>query len=156
MRREYLIRKSLEGKQKEEYEKKQKVREALASKFLKSYIQALGGKRVPTELRYEAEKLKHTVDMEDDKTKELKVSSLLVVIDFQTHVDDEYATAGIEDPKVCVTTSRDPSSRLKKFVKEIKLIIPNSQRINRGASKLDEVSTSDGHLSIACKSMQSK
>ena len=40
---------------------------------------------------------------------------------------------------MCVTTSRDPSSRLKKFVKEIKLIIPNSQRINRGASKLDEV-----------------
>ena len=25
------------------------------------------------------------------------------------------------------------------FIKEIKLIIPNSQRINRGASKLDEV-----------------
>ena len=47
--------------------------------------------------------------------------------------------AGFEDPKVCVTTSRDPSSRLKKFIKEIKLITPNSQRINRGASKLDEV-----------------
>ena len=54
-------------------------------------------------------------------------------------MDDEYAMAGVEDPKVCVTTSRDPSSRLKKFIKEIKLIIPNSQRINRGASKLDEV-----------------
>lgn len=54
-------------------------------------------------------------------------------------MDDEYATAGIEDPKVCVTTSRDPSSRLKMFIKEIKLIIPNSHRINRGASKLDEV-----------------
>lgn len=25
------------------------------------------------------------------------------------------------------------------FIKEIKLIIPNSQRVNRGASKLDEV-----------------
>ena len=54
-------------------------------------------------------------------------------------MDDEYATAGIEDPKVCVTTSRDPSSRLKMFIKEIKLLIPNSQRINRGASKMDEV-----------------
>ena len=60
-----------------------------------------------------------------------------------SYVDDEYATAGIEDPKVCVTTSRDPSSRLKKFIKEIKLIIPNSQRINRGASKLDEVRTGE-------------
>lgn len=38
-----------------------------------------------------------------------------------------------------MTTSRDPSSRLKMFIKEIKLIIPNSQRVNRGASKLDEV-----------------
>ena len=45
----------------------------------------------------------------------------------------------MEDPKVCVTTSRDPSSRLKMFIKEIKLIIPNAQRVNRGASKLDEV-----------------
>lgn len=54
-------------------------------------------------------------------------------------MDDEYANAGIEDPKVCVTTSRDPSSRLKMFIKEIKLLIPNSQRINRGASKIDEV-----------------
>jgi len=31
LRREYLIRKSVEGKQKEEYDKKQKIREALAS-----------------------------------------------------------------------------------------------------------------------------
>lgn len=31
---------------------------------------------MPTELRYEAEKLKHVVDMEDDKTKELKVCLL--------------------------------------------------------------------------------
>ena len=54
-------------------------------------------------------------------------------------MDDEYATAGIKDPKVCVTTSRGPSARLKQFVKEIKLIIPNSQRINRGNTKVDEV-----------------
>ena len=31
LRRDYLYRKSLEGKKKEEYEKKMKVREALAS-----------------------------------------------------------------------------------------------------------------------------
>lgn len=73
LRKEYLIRKSVEGKQKEEYEKKQKVREALASRFVFSNSLYPGGKRVPTELRYEAEKLKHTVDMEDDKTKQLRV-----------------------------------------------------------------------------------
>ena len=73
LRKEYLIRKSQEGKQKEEYDKKQKIREALASNYLWWKVWFVGGKRVPTELRNEAEKLKHTVDMEDDKTKELKV-----------------------------------------------------------------------------------
>lgn len=39
---------------------------------------------------------------------------------------------GVEDPKVVLTTSRNPSSRLQQFVKELRLLIPNSQRINRG------------------------
>ena len=34
LRKEYLIRKSQEGKQKEEYDKKQKIREALESNYL--------------------------------------------------------------------------------------------------------------------------
>ena len=73
LRKEYLYRKSLEGKQKEEYEKKQKIRDALACGCTKNLVLCLAGKKVPTELRYEAEKLKHVVDLEDDKTKELKV-----------------------------------------------------------------------------------
>ena len=36
-----------------------------------------------------------------------------------TSQDDEYRWAGVEDPKVMITTSRDPSARLKKFVKVI-------------------------------------
>lgn len=32
-------------------------------------------------------------------------------------MDDEYKWAGVEDPKVMITTSRDPSSRLKMFAK---------------------------------------
>lgn len=51
-------------------------------------------------------------------------------------IDDEYAMAGVRDPKVCVTTSRDPSSRLKQFAKELKLVVPNAQRINRGNHKV--------------------
>lgn len=35
----------------------------------------------------------------------------------RTHVDDEYAHAGEADPKVLVTTSREPSSRLVQFAK---------------------------------------
>ena len=47
-------------------------------------------------------------------------------------MDDEYAHAGEEDPRVLITTSRDPSTRLVSFAKELKLIFPNSKRINRG------------------------
>ncbi len=49
-----------------------------------------------------------------------------------TAFDDEYKWAGVTDPKIIITTSHGPSSRLKQFAKEMKLIIPNSQRINRG------------------------
>jgi len=50
----------------------------------------------------------------------------------RTHIDDEYAHAAEREPKVLITTSRDPSSRLVQFAKELKLVFPNSQRINRG------------------------
>jgi U3 small nucleolar ribonucleoprotein protein IMP4 len=40
---------------------------------------------------------------------------------------------------VCVTTSRDPSSRLKQFAKEVRLLFPNSARVNRGNSRVDEL-----------------
>lgn len=33
--------------------------------------------------------------------------------------DDEYRWAGVEDPKVIITTSHDPSSKLKQFSKVI-------------------------------------
>jgi hypothetical protein len=45
------------------------------------------------------------------------VSTLLLLLPPQSHIDDEYASAAISDPKVCVTTSREPSSRLKQFAK---------------------------------------
>ena len=32
-------------------------------------------------------------------------------------MDDEYGWAGVEDPKVVITTSHSPSSRLKQFAK---------------------------------------
>jgi len=46
--------------------------------------------------------------------------------------DSEYAQAGVLDPKVFITTSRDPSQRLVQFAKELKLVWPNSEKINRG------------------------
>lgn len=56
-----------------------------------------------------------------------------------THIDDEYAKIGLHDPKICITTSRDPSSRLKQFAKEVKICIPNSQVVNRGTYRIDEL-----------------
>ena len=38
-------------------------------------------------------------------------------LDLSSHMDDEYAWAGVEDPKVVITTSHSPSSRLKQFAK---------------------------------------
>ena len=110
LRREYLYRKSLEGKEKEEYEKKRLLRQALQE-----------GKPIPTELRAEEQQLRKEIELEDDNTGVQR-----------THVDDEYRNAGAREPKILLTTSRDPSSRLKAFAKELKLVFPNAQRMNRG------------------------
>ncbi len=54
-------------------------------------------------------------------------------------LDDEYARAGVHDPKIFITTSRKPSSRLIQFVKELRLIFPNSIKVNRGAYILPQL-----------------
>jgi hypothetical protein len=38
-----------------------------------------------------------------------------------THIDNEYSRAGIQDPKIVITTSRDPSSKLLQFSKVLTL-----------------------------------
>jgi U3 small nucleolar ribonucleoprotein protein IMP4 len=37
------------------------------------------------------------------------------------------------DPQILITTSRDPSKRLLQFLKEMAILIPNAERINRGS-----------------------
>jgi hypothetical protein len=64
------------------------------------------GKPIPSELRREEGQLRKEVELEDDNTAVPR-----------SHIDDEYAHAGEADPKVLVTTSRDPSSRLIQFAK---------------------------------------
>ena len=34
-----------------------------------------------------------------------------------SHIDDEYQLAGVDDPRILITTSRSPSARLKQFAK---------------------------------------
>ncbi|KAG5049263.1 hypothetical protein JHK85_010366 [Glycine max] len=110
LRREYLYRKSLEGKERLLYEKKRKIREALQE-----------AKPIPTELRNEEAALRRAIDLEDENTAVPR-----------THIDDEYAYAAEKDPKILLTTSRDPSAPLQQFVKELSFVFPNAQRMNRG------------------------
>ncbi|KAG0468027.1 hypothetical protein HPP92_017355 [Vanilla planifolia] len=117
LRREYLYRKSLEGKEREYYEKKRKIREALAE-----------GKPIPTELRNEEAELRKEIDLEDEQT---AVPNSLI--------DDEYANATTKDPKILLTTSRNPSAPLTQFVKELKIVFPNAMRMNRGGQVISEI-----------------
>lgn len=99
------------------YEKKRKIKEALQE-----------GKPIPTELRNEEAALRQEIDLEDENTAIPR-----------SHIDDEYANATERDPKILLTTSRDPSSPLTQFVKELKFVFPNAQRMNRGGQVISEI-----------------
>ncbi|KAG4306484.1 hypothetical protein PORY_000472, partial [Pneumocystis oryctolagi] len=58
-----------------------------------------------------------------------------------SRMDDEYGNLGEREPSVLITTSREPSTRLSQFAKEIKLLIPNSRRINRGNYIISDIVT---------------
>uniref|UniRef100_A0A3B5MJY1 Brix domain-containing protein n=1 Tax=Xiphophorus couchianus TaxID=32473 RepID=A0A3B5MJY1_9TELE len=112
LRREYLYRKAQEDRLRTIEEKKLKLKDALDE-----------NSPLPPDVRREALGLQKLVEYDDEGA---EVSS---------HMDDEYKWAGVEDPKLMVTTSRDPSSRLKMFAKclqEVKLMFPGAQRMNRG------------------------
>ena len=112
-RREYLYRKAQELQDSQLQQKRQIIKQALAQ-----------GKPLPKELA-EDESLQKDFRY-DQSLKEGEEADDL-------QVDDEYAaTSGIMDPRIIVTTSRDPSTRLSQFAKEIKLLFPNAVRLNRG------------------------
>ncbi|WFD32764.1 snoRNA-binding rRNA-processing protein imp4 [Malassezia sp. CBS 17886] len=116
-RREYVYKKALEAKQRQVYDRKQQIRAALAS-----------GKPLPPELRgKEAEELAQSMNL--DAAQAAPTAS----------IDDEYSRAGQYDPRVLITTSRSPSSRLSQFAKELRLVFPNSTRLNRGTYTVNEL-----------------
>lgn len=109
-RREFVYKKSIEQRQKAIEEKRNRLKRALDE-----------NKLIPSDLRKEALDIQKNLDWKDPGA-----DGIL------SNVDDEYKWAGVQDPKIVITTSHTPSSRLKQFAKEIKLLFPNSQRINRG------------------------
>jgi U3 small nucleolar ribonucleoprotein protein IMP4 len=86
------------------------------------------GKAIPTELRGVESDLRKELEYDDDKH-----------IQPRSHMDDEYQNAGMFDPRIAITTSRDPSARLKKFAQEVRLIFPNAVRLNRGAHTIGDL-----------------
>lgn len=117
LRREFLYRKSLEGRRAREYDNRLAIRNALAE-----------GRPIPTNLR-NAEANLRTLDAYKDVLHDAPSS----------HIDDEYANAALAPPRIVITTSRDPSSSLSQFAKELKLMFPNSQRLNRGNVVIKEL-----------------
>ncbi|KXS10889.1 Brix-domain-containing protein [Gonapodya prolifera JEL478] len=122
LRREYLYRKAIEDKEKSIFDRKRRLQEAIKD-----------GKPIPYDLKQDGAQL--TKDMMFDEDMDEPTS----------HIDDEYSTAGMRDPKILITTSRDPSSRLLQFAKELRLVFPNSQRVNRGGYVMKD-------LADACRS----
>lgn len=116
-RKEYLYRKNSESIQRSLYEKKRKFKQALQD-----------GKPIPTELRNEEAELRRQIDLEDEQTANLRPA-----------IDDEYANASDKDPKIMITTSHNPSAPLTQFVKEMKIVFPNAQKMNRGGQTQSEI-----------------
>ena len=66
------------------------------------------GKPIPSELRKEEGILRKQIQLDDA----LNDGSAAI-----PDIDDEYGRAGIDDPKIFLTTCRDPSTRLVQFAK---------------------------------------
>jgi U3 small nucleolar ribonucleoprotein protein IMP4 len=116
-RQEFLERKQKEGVQASIHARKQQLKSAIEN-----------AKPLPGHLYRDAVTLKKFVELDDEETAKLR-----------TTVDDEYALAGVEDPKILVTTSRDPSQKLMEFTKEVRLMLPNAVRMNRGGIAVQQV-----------------
>jgi U3 small nucleolar ribonucleoprotein protein IMP4 len=116
-RKEYIFKKNEEIKNKLVYEKKMKLKRALEEE-----------KPIPSELKKDSEGLLQELEYEDDNT--ILPNSV---------VDDEYASNKYQEPKILITTSRTPSQRLIQFLKEMRIIMPNSVRLNRGNIVIKEL-----------------
>lgn len=122
LRREYLYRKTAEIRHKTTQDKKDKIK-----KSLEDHTPIHG------DLRKDALALQKKLKWSDDGAKEAAaISGISGGANTANSQDDEYRWAGCEDPKILITTSHNPSATLKQFVKEMRLIFPNAQRVNRG------------------------
>ncbi|KAI9886963.1 MAG: snoRNA-binding rRNA-processing protein imp4 [Watsoniomyces obsoletus] len=122
-RRDYLYRRALTLKDAEVAQKRAKLKASLASgKPLGPEI--ANDKQLRRDYRFDESRADRTAEEE-------------------LELDDEYAQlSGVVEPRVLVSTSRDPSSRLSTFAKEIRLLFPTSIRLNRGNVVLPQLVSS--------------
>lgn len=112
-RRDYLYRRALTLRDAELASKRAALKQSLAS-----------GKPLTKDLSEDTNLRK------DFKYDESRVDR---TVEEELGLDDEYSQlSGVVDPRIVVTTSRDPSSRLSTFSKEIRLLLPTAVRLNRG------------------------
>merc|ERR1712183_961229 len=83
---------------------------------------------IPSDLRGEALQLLRSNEFDDAEGEGVTSS-----------IDDEYRWLGVNDPNILITTSHNPSSSLKQFIKEFSLLLPNATRINRGNANLNSL-----------------
>jgi U3 small nucleolar ribonucleoprotein protein IMP4 len=122
-RRDYLYRRALLLRDAEISEKRARLKAALAT-----------GKPLDPELARDVQLRK---DLQYDESRPDMTAAEAM------DVDDEYAElSGIVDPRVLVTTSRNPSSRLAAFSKEFRLLLPTAVRLNRGTLVLPDLVSS--------------
>ncbi|KAI5860196.1 Brix-domain-containing protein [Durotheca rogersii] len=122
-RRDYLYRRALLLRDSEISEKRAKLRAALAT-----------GRPLDPTIANDKELRK---DYQFDESRPDRS------VNEELDLDDEYSQlSGIVDPRVLVTTSRDPSARLSAFAKEIRLLLPTAIRLNRGNLVLPDLTRS--------------
>ncbi|KOB78223.1 U3 small nucleolar ribonucleoprotein component [Operophtera brumata] len=103
-------RKSVEDKQKSIQSKKDQLKKSLEENI-----------PIHGDLRKEALKLQKRIEFEDKGPERAAViGGFSGGANTQSSQDDEYRFAGVDDPKIMITTSREPSARLKMFVKELR------------------------------------
>ncbi|KAI9823772.1 MAG: snoRNA-binding rRNA-processing protein imp4 [Thelocarpon impressellum] len=116
-RRDYLYRRALTLRDAEQASKRAALKASLAS-----------GKPLAPEIAND-KSLRRDYKYDESRADRTAAEEL--------ELDDEYAAlSGVVDPRVLVTTSRDPSSRLGSFAKEVRLLLPTAIRLNRGNTVL--------------------
>ncbi|CCW68033.1 unnamed protein product [Phytomonas sp. Hart1] len=111
-----------------EHRQHERVHEAIAIRKAQFNDAMQTATQLPGHLRKDALALKKFTELDDAVTREGKSS-----------LDDEYALAGKSDPRVLVSTSRGASQKLLEFTKEVRLLIPNAVRLNRGSLSIRQV-----------------